>query len=66
MDFLQKFEKKICFQEEFCTLKTKKPPQMERFVYNRGVLGVQPLGEGVAEDRIAGWSEGETSPSSIL
>ena len=39
---------------------------MERFVYDRGVLGVQPLGEGEAEDRIAGWSEGKAFPSSIL
>ena len=31
----------------------------------RGFRG-RPLGEGVAEDRKAGWSEGETSPSSLL
>ena len=27
-----------------------------------GVLGALPLGEGVAENCVAGWSEGETSP----
>ena len=27
-----------------------------------GVLGAEPLGEGVAEDGSDGWSEGETSP----
>ena len=31
-----------------------------------GVLGAEPLGEGVAEDRAAGCSEGKAFPSSIL
>ena len=30
--------------------------------WNNGVLGAKPLGEGVAEDREAGWSEGKTCP----
>ncbi len=31
-----------------------------------GVLGAEPLGEGVTEDRIAGCSQGETSPSLFI
>ena len=36
------------------------------FTENTGVLGGVPLGEGVAEDRETGWSEGETSPTFSL
>ena len=31
-----------------------------------GVLGAEPLGEGVTEDRLAGCSQGETSPSLFI